>query len=386
MISGHLTKKSGYWYIVLNLRKSDGIKKPKWFSTGLKVKGNKRKAEELLIEMRHRYSAFEFSELDAHKLLFSDYLMIWLSSIKTQISPSTYESYYQIIHRKLIPYFERIDSTLITLKPFHIETFYQEQYEQKLSSNTVLRYHAVIHKALGDAVRKELIILNPAAMVKRPSKAKYVTVPYSTLEINQLFKAIRNHRLEVLIKLTAFYGLRRSEVLGLRWQAIDFNNNTLIINHTFQQVIENGTMRNVPRDKVKRDSSYRTLPIPDTIRAILIEYRDERYTKEFPPPEAYLFLDKNGAVIKPDYVTNTFSKILRENNLRHIRFHDLRHSSAGVLISNRVPLIEVQQWLGHSTISTTADLYAHLDYVVKERSSLVMSQQLFEMEDQYNDV
>ena len=386
MVSGHLTKKSGYWYIVLNLRKSDGTKKPKWFSTGLKVKGNKRKAEELLIEMRRQYSAFEFSELDAHKLAFPNYLVVWLSAIKTQIAPSTYESYHQIVHRKLIPYFEEINSTLITLKPFHIEAFYQEQYERKLSSNTVLRYHSVIHKALSDAVRKELIVLNPAAMVKRPSKIKYVTVPYSASEINQLFKAIHGHRLEVLIKLTAFYGLRRSEVLGLRWQSIDFNNNTLVINHTFQQVIEDGKMRNVARDKVKRDSSYRTLPMPDIICAILIEYRNARYAKELPSPETYLFLDKKGVVIKPDYVTNTFSKMLRENGLRHIRFHDLRHSSAGILISNRVPLIEVQQWLGHSTINTTADLYTHLEYVVKERSSLVMSQQLFEMGNEYDDV
>jgi len=117
-----------------------------------------------------------------------------------------------------------------------------------------------------------------------------------------------------------------------------------------------------------------------------MEYRNERYAKELPSPETYLFLDKKGVVIKPDYATNAFSKILREHGFRHIRFHDLRHSSAGVLISNRVPLIEVQQWLGHSTISTTADLYSHLDYVVKERSSFVMSQQLFEMEDKYDDV
>ena len=195
------------------MRKSDGIKKPKWFSTGLKVKGNKRKAEELLIEMRRQYSAFEFSDLDAHKLLLSDYLVVWLTTVKTQISPSTYESYHQIVYKKLIPYFEEIGSTVTALKPFHIEAFYQEQYEQHLSSNTVLRYHSIIHKALSDTVRKELIILKPAAIVKKPSKVKYVTVPYSAPEITQLFKAIRGHKLELLIKLTAFYGLRRSEVL-----------------------------------------------------------------------------------------------------------------------------------------------------------------------------
>jgi Phage integrase family. len=94
---------------------------------------------------------------------------------------------------------------------------------------------------------------------------KYVTTPYSVFEISRLFNAIRGHKLEVLIKLTTFYGLRRSEVLGLRWQAINFDNNTLIINHTFQQVAEDGILRNLAMDKVKRDSSYRTLPLSDSM-------------------------------------------------------------------------------------------------------------------------
>lgn len=82
-------------------------------------------------------------------------------------------------------------------------------------------------------------------------------------------------------------------------------------------------------------------------------------------------------MIKPGYMSMTFAKLIRENNLRSIRLHDLRHSSVGILISNRVPLIEVQQWLGHSTINTTADLYAHLEYAVKENSAAVMSSKLF---------
>lgn len=95
-------------------------------------------------------------------------------------------------------------------------------------------------------------------------------------------------------------------------------------------------------------------------------------------------MDKSGEVIKPDYVSTGFARLLRENRLRHIRFHDLRHSCAGILISNRVPLIEVQQWLGHSTINTTADLYAHLEYAVKERSASVMCNQLFNFNTEEN--
>lgn len=223
--------------------------------------------------------------------------------------------------------------------------------------------------------------------MQRPSKETFFTMPYSASEINQLFEAVKGHKLELIIKLTAFYGLRRSEVLGLRWKALDFINGTLIINHTVQRVYNDGITINLARDKVKRKSSYRTLPLPDSIQKIITIYKDERYADGLPDPEAYLFTDRKGEVIKPDYVSNSFAKLLKDNGLRKICFLDLRHSCAGILISNRVPLIEVQQWLGHSTINTTDDLYAHLEYAVKERSASIMCNQLlnYNLEELTND-
>ena len=104
-----------------------------------------------------------------------------------------------------------------------------------------------------------------------------------------------------------------------------------------------------------------------------------------PSQTDYLFTDKNGNIFRPGYVSDIFQRILKENNLRPIRFHDLRHSSAGILISNRVPLVEVQQWLGHSTIRITADLYTHLEYEIKKRSAAVMSDILFHNKEENNE-
>ena len=108
------------------------------------------------------------------------------------------------------------------------------------------------------------------------------------------------------------------------------------------------------------------------IKELLLAYQSKQVSSD------YLFTDDSGNVIRPNYLSYAFQKILKENNLRRIRFHDLRHSSAGILISNRVPLVEVQQWLGHSTIRITADLYTHLAYEIKERSAAVMSDILFD--------
>lgn len=343
----------------------------------MKAKGNKRKAEERLIELRRQYSALELSGTDALRLSFTEYLTVWLPTIKAQVSPSTYESYHTIIHKTINPYFDTMELMLCSLKPSHMETLYRDLLGKGLSPNTVLRHHAVIHKALGDAMRKELLVNNPAALAWRPSKETFITTPYSADEIQQLFNAIKGHELEVLIKLTAFYGLRRSEALGLKWKACDFGQRTISINHTIHRIHDDGATMNIARDKVKRKSSYRTLPMPGPIAEMLLHYRRQRYADGLPDPDAYLFLDKKGDIIKPGFVSQTFAKLLKENELRHIRLHDLRHSSAGVLISNRVPLIEVQQWLGHSTINTTADLYVHLEYSVKENSAAVMCGKLF---------
>ena len=286
----------------------------------------------------------------------------------------------------LLPYFDNSKLMLCSLKPLHLELFYQTLSDKGLSSNTVLRYHAVLHKALNDAVRKEILTSNPAALVKRPSKEKFMTTPYSAVEIQKLFEAVKGHKLELLIKLTAFYGLRRSEVLGLKWKAINFEQSTLTINHTVHRIRDDGNTMNIYRDRVKQKSSYRTLPMPTLIRMAILAHRNERYGDGQSDPEAYLFIDKKGGVIKPDYVSTTFSKLLQEGGLRHIRLHDLRHSSAGVLLSNRVPLIEVQQWLGHTTINTTASFYAHLEYSVKEQSAAIMSGQLFKENEYYDEL
>ena len=106
----------------------------------------------------------------------------------------------------------------------------------------------------------------------------------------------------------------------------------------------------------------------------------QKYGGYLPPRDSYLFTDGNGQIMKPSHLTASFSALLKKQGLRHIRFHDLRHASAGVLVANRVPLIEVQQWLGHSTIRITADLYSHLDYEIKLRSASIMKERIFDNE------
>ena len=282
-------------------------------------------------------------------------------------------------------YFSGKDVRLSSVHPGHIEAFYQSLYERGLKSNSVLHYHALLHKALADAARKGLIAKNPMEKVQRPSKGNFIPQPYSAEEMKRLFVVLQGHPMEVPIKLAAYYGLRRSEVVGLRWQAVDFEQKTISIEHTVCEVPKEVVPQRVKgRDTVKQKSSNRTLPMTPEVKSLLMAYLHQKYPRKNPSQTDYLFTDKNGNILRPGYVSDSFQRILRENNLRPIRFHDLRHSSAGILISNRVPLVEVQQWLGHSTIRITADLYTHLEYEIKKRSAAVMSDILFHNNEEEN--
>lgn len=232
-----------------------------------------------------------------------------------------------------------------------------------------IHHHANIRMALQEVLVNELISYNPADMAQRPRKEAFISSPYSTQEANELLQDIQGEKLELVIVLALFYGLRRSEVLGLRWRVIDFGNNTISITHSISQIDVNGRLSILPQDKLKKKSSFRTLPLTEPIKALLLREAGRRYPEGQPVQDDYLCVDKNGNIIKPAYVSRGFNKLLKRQGLRQIRFHDLRHSCANLLISAQVPLIEVQQWLGHSNISTTADLYAHLDFSTKQRSA-----------------
>ena len=369
MIAGHLAEKKGYWYMILNLHDEQGKRKPKWVATHLPVKGNKKRAEEMLQSLRQEYTEKQVMNDRSKAVFFDAFLLSWMESRRGKVEATTFSGYQAQIKRCIYPYFRERSIPLSALKAQDIQDFYDAQYAKGISRNTVLHYHVLIRMALTDAVNRELIPCNPTDRMERPKKEQYIADCYSVAECNQLMQVVKGEALELVVTLALIYGLRRSEVLGLRWGAIDFEGKTLSIVHTVSLVQEDGRYKINAQDKVKRRSSFRTLPLIDGVEAILREEVKRQYGNETPPDKDYICVDAGGELFRPNYVTQGFTKLLKKHGLRRIRFHDLRHSSAGVLISNRVPLIEVQQWLGHSNISTTADLYSHLSYETKLQSA-----------------
>lgn len=377
MVAGHLREKSGYYYAVLNYTDSLGKRKTKWISTGLTVKGNKKRAEAILMDARRNFNPEEPKVMNGD-ILFADYMEKWLDIIKSSVAVPTFASYSTTVKKIVAPYFREKEVTLKNLTAKDIQEFYLRELE-RVSASSVIHYHANIHKALKYAVKIDLIDVNPADKVERPKKDRYVGSFYDADEVNALFAAAKGTKLELPILFGAFYGLRRSEAIGLKWDAIDFDQNTITIRHTVTSCDLDGKRILVAADTTKTKSSMRTLPLVPFMRERLLALREEQkenrrlcgrsYIKDYVD---YVCVNEIGDLIKPHYVTESFPKLLKANGLRLVRYHDLRHSCASLLLANGVPMKQIQEWLGHSDFSTTANIYAHLDYSSKLTSADAM--------------
>ena len=334
MIAGHLQIKNDNYYMVLNYTDANGKRRQPWIPTGLPAKGNKRRAEKLLLDTRKSFVPPVVSKENediSSDMLFADYMELWLEIIRNSVEKTTFSSYTQMVKGKIAPYFRNTGLTLDGIQAKHIQSFYLHELKT-VSPGTVIHYHANIHKALKYAVKMDLIPFNPADKVERPKKQRYIADYYRQEELERLLEASKDHPYSLLIQMTAFYGLRRSEALGLKWDAIDFERDTITIKHIVTNAKIDGKCEIVCADRAKTKSSLRSLPLVSNIREKLLALREQQkenrrvcgncYSKKY---DGYVFVDAMGNIFNPRSVTANFSKLLEQNGLRHIRFHDLRH-------------------------------------------------------------
>ena len=353
-------------------------------TTGLSVtKGNQRKAEKLLNEKIKEHEAQLINEIlfmqrrKNGEIPVTDLMEEWLESVnpltnkknKTGIKLNTFGGYQTNIQKYVAPWFHKRGIMLCDLTADHINNFYDDMLES-LKATSIHKFHANISKALKYAVRKGYIDSARIIMerVNRPKAEKFYGKFLRQSEVEELYEAVKGHKLELGVLLGAYYGLRRSEIVGLRWESINFENDTITIEHTVTMATVNGECIISADDTTKNRSSLRTLPLTPVLRAKLlsVQAEQEHYRKlcgrSFNKEESkYIYTDTLGNRIKPGYLTGQFPVFLKKNGFRHIRFHDLRHSCASLLLANGVSLKQIQDWLGHSTFKTTADTYAHLE-------------------------
>lgn len=380
MLTGSVQEKNGKLYLVY--AHYDRIKKvarPKWKSMGLSVGEKKsviekRKRELLrLLEPEEQRLREGYESPEDYPLVA--FLNDWLETVhKYKIQQSTLQGYRMKIDGKIKAYFgEKI--TLADCKPKLMHAFYDTLRSVGVTEQTVLHYHNLFHTAFEYAVRQEIFDVNPMNRVERPQAKKFVGEFYSPEELQTLLALTEDESIYIPIVLAAFYGLRRSEALGLSWDHIDFERKEIHICQKVMEIKQKGKTRLVISDEMKTESSRRTLPLIPDVEEILLKHKvkQEAYKKQFRRGYSQKYLDmvcvnQVGELLKPNYITTRFPEVLKKYGMRPIRFHDLRHTCASLLVAKNINMKIIQVWLGHSNMSTTADIYSHLDTNAKSEA------------------
>lgn len=377
--------KKGRLYAVMQVKK-DGTTKPVWRALGLSEGANKTKVNKAFREVVAQYEQEFWEEQERGSrppadIPVYDYLVSYLKRVEPELQKNTIVSYRSMTNGKIRRYFQRRPQlTVGNLKPQDIQDFYQSLFADGVVANTVIHYHALLRRAFQQAFKEERIDANPFDRVGRPKKNKFHGENYTQEELLTLLHLARGDVIYPAILLAGAMGLRRSEALGVRWSRIDWEKRTVLLDTKIVEYRENGKKKVEPVEEMKNKSSRRTLPLPDPVVEMLQVQKEHRevYRKMFQGSYNAQYLDyvcvnQLGELLRPSYVTDHFRELLEKYGLRHIRFHDLRHTFASLLINQDVPLINVSNFLGHSDLSTTANIYAHLDKASKQASAAVIS-------------
>ena len=318
-----------------------------------------------------KYSYLEKSD---HPSKMADYLKMWKELQASEVAETTYDGYHTYIDRHLIPYFKDLNLNIQDITAGHIFDYVNYlsndggRKDNKIGgqSNTSIRkIISILRKVFDYAVLYGDIKINPAAQVpmpKRGNKKDERQVFLTAEDAQKMLDAFKSEEIGPIVYVTLYYGLRKSEALGLRWQAVDFDANTITINHTVV-----GSTRIIAKDDTKSYCSKRTYELLPEIKTLLLQLREQQkdYKKRLGSGyhiNDYIFKNPNGMPYRPDSLTRSFKRALARYGFPQMRYHDLRHSTASILVDKGWDINDIKEWLGHADISTTANIYAHISH------------------------
>jgi integrase len=363
--------KKGNYYIVLSYRDKTGKRKTKWVSTHLPVKNNKYRANAMIPEVLEKYAYLETEEITS-KTGVAKYALDWLNRKKNGIGQSTYERYQLTVEKHIAPWFAERRLNMRDVKPRHIVEFYNEKSSRGrkngkggLACATMKSMGGVLRTIFNSAVIDGTVNRNPALNIPIPVREnkgennKYVFLNQE--QANAVIKAFDGHELQPVVYMTLYYGLRKSEVLGLKWNSVDFDANTVKIRHT---VVKNRSI--IAKDSTKAQAGRRTFELLPEVKEMLLSLKANQEAEQrlfgdcYENKDGYVFVWEDGKLFRPDSVTRGFQRVLKNKGLPHMRFHDLRHSTASILYDIGWDVKRIQEWLGHADIETTANIYLHI--------------------------
>jgi integrase len=371
-MKGRIIKRKGsknYTIVLqLGLDPATGKRKQQWITAN----PSKREAEKQMAELIHQMDTGTF--VKPNKNSFSKYLEEWLKGyVWPNLSPRTAEGYESIVRCHLIPALGNIPLT--QLRPEHLQRYYSEKlsvgrYDRKgaLSQTTVSHHHTCIHRALKMALRWGLISRNPADAVvpPRPQRSEMHTMTED--EISIFLEAAKKTPYYVLFYVALFTGMRRSELLALRWGDVDLLLCQAHINRSLHHLRTGDVIFRAP----KTTKARRMVSLPPSSAFLLQEHKDKQEAKLRMPlrEDDLIFSNHEGKPLLPDTISHAWTKLVKRTGLNRIRLHDARHTHASLLLKQSVHPKIVQERLGHATISTTLDLYSHISPGLQEAAAI----------------
>ena len=375
-MTGCVALRKDTYYIRLTYYDKHHKRKDKWVTTVLSGRGAKQKATAMINSFIEKYSYLEKSE---HPAKMADYLKMWKELQVNEVAETTYDGYHTYVDRHLIPYFAILNIDIQDITAGHIMdyvTYLSRDGGRKdnktggQSITSIRKIISILRKVFDYAVMYGDIKINPALQVPLPKREKHSStvnknkrqVFMTAEDAQKMLNAFRNEEIGPIVFVTLYYGLRRSEALGLRWQAVDFENNTITINHT----VVGGT-HIIEKDSTKTYYSERTYQLIPEVKTLLLRLKEEQrdYKKRLGSGyhnNDYIFKNPNGVPYRPDSLTRSFKRALERHGLPQMRYHDLRHSTASILVDKGWDINDIKEWLGHADISTTANIYAHISH------------------------
>lgn len=349
------------WTITIEMPKDTitGKRKQKYYT----VKGNKKEAERFLTEKLRELDTGML--IDTKKMNFGEYLDYWKEKTFGNLEITTKEGYIQKIDKHIKPYLANL--YLEDLKPLHLQNFYDEKLKNGnlngkggLSARTVLSLHRIIHSALEQAVKWQLLIRNVADAVEPPKAKKFKAKYLTDKQTEELIETAKKSDIYIPVMIAIYTGARRGEVLGLSWENVNLEKGYI-------RIIDNlcATKNGLVIKETKNNTSNRTIAISDTLIKILKMHKIKQMENKlrlgcFYHDNNMVCCYEDGRMYNPKRFSAKFHELLEKNNLPIIRFHDLRHSHASLLVKLGVQPKEISQRLGHSNIGITMDLYSHL--------------------------
>jgi len=361
-MKGSIVKRGNSWTIIYDIgRDANGKRLQKWQA----IKGTKKDAERELNKVLHDINSGSY--IEPSKMAFSTYLDRWIKDYaKSNVTPKTLERYEGIIKKHLKPKLGH--HPLSKLKPLHIQSFYTDCLESGnlknqmgLSKRTVLHFHRLINAALKQAIRWELLVRNPADGVTPPKPDRKEMNALSQSETATLLKSLEGHHLHMPTLIAVTTGMRRGEISALKWQDVDLENKTIYVRSSLEQT--KGKLR-FKEPKTKK--SKRNIPLAALTVDALKTHKKEQAKQRLALGPVFSNNDlvcpkEGGSPLPPDTLSTRFSAFMRTcNNIKRIRFHDLRHTHATTLLMRGVNVKVVSERLGHSSVSITLDTYGHV--------------------------